>query len=102
MEVINILDEESREGLRKKVLKVYTRQRNVPQYPSSDPKLPQQGLPPPPTIKLLPTPTLPKTSDIDLNIDIDSVLEKTNVPVPMKEIISIPSMKNKIKKFFKV
>jgi hypothetical protein len=37
-----------------------------------------------------------------LNIDIDNVLEKINVHVPLKEIIKIPSMKNMVEKFFKV
>lgn len=44
MEVINDLDEESRERLRKKESQVYRRRRNVPQAPPNDPKLPQQGL----------------------------------------------------------
>jgi hypothetical protein len=64
--------------------------------------LPQQGPPPPPTRNSPPSSTLPKTNDIDLNIDIDSVLEKINVHVPLKEIIKIPSMKSRVEKFFKV
>jgi hypothetical protein len=30
-----------------------------------------------------PQPTLPKTDDIDLNIDMASILAKVNVPVPL-------------------
>jgi hypothetical protein len=44
----------------------------------------------------------PKTNDIDLNIDINNVLEKINVLVPLTEIIKIPSMKIKVEKLFKV
>jgi hypothetical protein len=86
------MDEESMERLRKKELQVYTRRRSVPQAQCNDPNLPQQGPPPPPTSNPPPSSTLLKTSDIDLNIDIDSVLTKINVPIPLKEIIKIPSM----------
>jgi hypothetical protein len=45
---------------------------------------------------------LPKTNDIDLNIDFESVLAKINVTVPLKEIIKIPSMRSRFERFFKV
>jgi hypothetical protein len=102
MEIINKMDEESREKLRKKELQVYTRQRSAPQAPPSDPRFPQPRPPPPPTNNPPPSSTLPKTSDIDLNIDINGVLEKINVHVPLTEIIKIPSMRSKVEKFFRV
>jgi hypothetical protein len=102
MEIINKMDEESRERLRKKELQVFTRRRNVSQAPPSDPHLPQQGLPPPLTSNPPPSSTCSNSSDIDLNIDIDNVLEKINVPIPLKETIKIPSMKSKVEKFFMV
>jgi hypothetical protein len=55
---------------------------NTPETYPSDPK-PHYTRPPlalevsPP-----PQPTLPKTNDIDLNIDMASILAKANVPVP--------------------
>jgi hypothetical protein len=49
-----------------------------------------------------PSSTLPKTNDIDLNIDINGILEKINVHVPLTEIIKIPSMRSKVEKFFRV
>jgi len=101
MEVINNLDEESSERLRKKELQLYTRRRNSPRALPSDPKNPQQG-PPPQTSNFLPSSTFPKTNDIDLNIDINGVLAKINVHVPLKEIIKIPLMKSGFEKLFKV
>jgi hypothetical protein len=73
MEIINKMDEESREKLRKKELQVYTKQRSAPQNPPSDHKPPQST--PPSTSNPPPSSTLPKTSDIDLNIDINGVLK---------------------------
>jgi hypothetical protein len=102
MEVINNLDEESREKLKRKELQVYTTKNKVLQAPSTGPKLPQQKLPPPPMSRLLPNPSLPKTNNIDLNFDLESVLAKINVTMPLKETIKIPSMKNRFERFFKV
>jgi hypothetical protein len=62
---------------------VYTRQRNVPQAPPSDPRFPLPRPPPPPTNSAPPSSTLPKIDDIDLNIDINSILTKKNVPIPI-------------------
>jgi hypothetical protein len=101
IDITRNIDEESRERLRKKELQVYTRRRSAPQAPPSDPKPPQQG-PPTPTINPPPSPTLPKMSDITLNIDIYNVLVKINVLVPLKEINKIPSMKRKVENLFKV
>ena len=51
-------------------------------YPS-DPK-PHQTRPPLPLeVSPPPQPTLPKTDDIDLNIDMASILAKFNVPAPL-------------------
>jgi len=90
MEVINNLYEESREKLKRRELQVYTRQKKVPQAPPTESKLPQHKLPPPPVSRLLPNPTLPKTNNIDLNFDLESVLAKIDITMPLKEIIKIP------------
>jgi hypothetical protein len=86
MEVINNLDEESREKLKRQELQVYTRQKKVPQAPPTNSKLSQHKIPPPPVSRFLPNPTLPKTD----NIDLESVLVKIDIKVPWKEIIKIP------------
>jgi hypothetical protein len=83
-------------NLRKGITSVHETKEKTP-VPPTDPKLPQQKIPPPPVSRLLPNPTFPKTNDIDLNIDFDSVLEKINVTVPLKEIIKIPSMRSRLK-----
>jgi hypothetical protein len=49
-----------------------------------------------------PQPTLPKTDDIDLNIDMASILAKVNVPIPLTEIMKIPSLRDKVKKFLSI
>lgn len=41
---------------------------------------------------------LPKNDDIDLNIDMTSVLAKINILVPLTEIMKIPSLRDKVKK----
>jgi len=102
MEIINNSNENSRERFRKRELQVYIRQINATQDPPGDLNTPQQGPPPPPTRNPPASSTLLKTSDIELSIDIDSVLEKINVHVPLKEIINIPSLENKVEKSFKV
>jgi ribonuclease HII len=44
-----------------------------------------------------PQPTLPKTDDIDLNIDMASILTKVNVPVPLSiDIVFFLNTYNKI------
>jgi hypothetical protein len=55
-------------------------------------------LPPSP----LPQPALPKKNDIDLNIDTTNVLTKINVHVPFTEIMKIPSIRGKVKRFLNV
>jgi hypothetical protein len=102
MEDINNLGSESREKLKRQELQVYTRQKKAPQAPLTDPKLSQQKLPPPPVSRLLPNPTLAKAYNTKLNFDLESALAKMSVTVPLKEIIKVPSMKNRFERFFKV
>jgi len=102
MEVINNLDNESRENLKNKELQLYTRQKKVPQVPPTDPTLPQQKIPPPPVSRLLPNPTFPKNDNVDFNFDLESILENINVTIPLIEISKIHSMKRRFEKLFKV
>jgi hypothetical protein len=69
------------------------------QLPSTDPKTSQPR--PPPMNMLLPKTTL-KTNKVDLNFDLEGALAKMHVTVPLKEIIKVPSMKERFKKFFNV
>jgi hypothetical protein len=78
------------------------RQTSVPQAPPSHPRLPQVGPPLPPTNNPPPSSTFTNTSDIDLDIDINGVLAKINVSVPIIKIIKIASMRIKVEKFFRV
>ena len=56
---------------------------NTPETYPSDPK-PHLTRPPLPLeVSPPPQPTLPKTDDIDLNIDMASILAKVNVPIPL-------------------
>jgi hypothetical protein len=102
MEILSQMDEESRERLRKKELQVYARQKNVPQAPPSDPRFPRPRPPPPSKDSFLPQPTSPRNDEIDLNIDIVSILEKVNVCTSHMEMIKIPSMRNKVERFLRV
>jgi hypothetical protein len=45
---------------------------------------------------------LSKNDNIDLNIDMASVLEKVNVPIPLIEIMKIPSSRDKVKRFLSI
>jgi hypothetical protein len=74
----------------------------VPQAPSSDPISPRPRHPPPPKYSIHPSSTLLRNDEIDLNLDIARVLEKINVLVPLTKMIKIPSIINKVEKFFKV
>jgi len=47
-------------------------------------------------------PTLPKSGDIDLNIDMDNILAKVNVLVPFTKIMKIPSLRYKVKKLLSI
>jgi hypothetical protein len=72
----------------------------MPQPLPTNPKASQHKLPPPMSM-LLPKST-PKASNVDLNFDLEGALEKMHVTVPLKEIIKVPSMKNRFERFFKV
>jgi hypothetical protein len=90
MAVINNLDQESREKLKKQEFQVY-RRKNLKQ-PTAD-----QAKPPP--LEML----LPKTSKadkVDLNFDFEGALSKMHVNVPLREAIKIPSIKERFDSFF--
>ena len=49
-----------------------------------------------------PQPIFPKSNDLELNIDLDNILEKVNILVPLTEIMKIPSMRDKVKRFLTI
>jgi hypothetical protein len=99
MEVINNLDQESREKLKKQEFQVYTRQKKLNQPLSTGPAVSQTR--PPPMNILLPK-NSPKTEIVDLNFDFEGVLSKMHVTIPLREVIKVPSVKERFDNFFKV
>jgi hypothetical protein len=90
MVVINNLDQESRENLKKREFHVYKRKNS--KQPVVD-----QAKPPPLEILL---PKTSKAGKVDLNFDFDGVLSKMHVNVPLREEIKIPSTKERFDAFF--
>ena len=92
MEVINKLDQESKEKLKKQEFEVHTRQKRMNQPFSTGPTTSQ---PKPPPMNIL----LPKNSSMsdktDLNFVLERALAKIHVTVALKEIIKVPSMKER-------
>jgi hypothetical protein len=98
MEVINNLDQESRENLKKQEFQVYTRQKRMNQPFSTSPTI-SQTRPPPMNIILPKNP--PKTNKVDLNFDFDGALAKMQVTIPLREVIKVPYVKERFIFFFK-
>jgi hypothetical protein len=97
MEVINNLDQESRVQLKKQEFQVYTEQKWINQPLSTRPTTSQPK--PPPTNMLLPK-TSPNTNKIDLKFDLEGALSKMHVTIPLREVIKVPSMKERFEKKF--
>jgi hypothetical protein len=98
MEVINNLDQESREKLKKQEFLVYTRQKKLNQPLSSGPAVSQTR---PPSMNILLPKNPPKTEILDLNFDFEEVLSKMHVTIPLREVIKVPSIKERFDNFFK-
>jgi hypothetical protein len=94
MEVINNLDQESREKLKKQEFQVYTRQKRMKQPLSIGPVV-SQTIPPPMNILLPKNP--PKTDKVNLNFDFEGALAKMHVTIPLREVIKVPSVKERFK-----
>jgi hypothetical protein len=99
MEVINNLDQESREKLKKQEFQVYTKQKRMNQPLSTGPVTPQPR-PPPMNIHLPKNP--PKADKVDLNFDFEGAFAKMHVTIPLREVIKVPSVKERFDFFFKV
>jgi hypothetical protein len=86
--IINNLDPESREKLKKKEIQVYQR-KNPSQSTSNQSKFAEA-----------PPPKKPKADKITLDFDFEGALAKMHVNVPLKEAIKIPTIKDRFNKFF--
>jgi hypothetical protein len=90
MAVINKLDQESKEKLKKQELQVYRRKKL--DQPSTD----QTKNPPVDVI-------FPKTSNaerVNLNFDLEGALSKMLVTIPLREVIKVPSIRERFDNFF--
>jgi hypothetical protein len=90
MAVINKLDQESKEKLKKQELQVYRRKKL--DQPSTD----QTKNPPLDVI-------FPKTSNterVNMNFDLEGALSKMLVTIPLREVIKVPSIKERFDNFF--
>jgi hypothetical protein len=99
MEVINKLDQESREKLKKQEFKVYTRPKRMNQPLSTRPTTSQPKSPP---MNILLPKTSPKADKIDLKFDLEAAFSKMHVTIPLREAIKVPSMKERFKFFFNI
>jgi hypothetical protein len=86
--IINNLDPESREKLKKKEIQVYQR-RNPSQSTSGQSKTSE-----------VPPPKKTKADAITLDFDFEGALAKMHVNVPLKEAIKIPTIKQRFNNFF--
>jgi hypothetical protein len=86
--IINNLDPESREKLKKKEIQVYQR-KNPSQSTNNQSKFAE-----------VPPPKKPKTDKITLDFDFEGALAKMHVNVPLKEAIKIPTIKDRFNNFF--
>jgi hypothetical protein len=98
MEVINNLDQESRENLNKQEFQVYTKQNKLNQPLSTSPALSQMRHPP---MNILLSKNPPKTERVDLKFDFEGALSKMHVTIPLREVIKVPSVKERFYNFFK-
>jgi hypothetical protein len=83
MAVINNLDQESKEKLKKQEFQVYRRKKL--NQPTAD-----QTKTPPLDVLL---PKTSKTERVNLNFDFEGALSKMHVTIPLKEVIKVPSVK---------
>jgi hypothetical protein len=90
MAVINNLDQESKEKLKKQEFQVY-RRKKLGQPTVEKTKPPSLGV-------LLPETS--KTGRVNLNFDFEGALSKMHVTIPLKEVIRVPSVKERFDNFF--
>jgi hypothetical protein len=88
MEIINNLEQESREKLKRQEVQVYRRKN--PKQPTNDQPKSLEALPP----------KMSKTNKVNLEFDFEGALSKMHVSIPLKEAIKIPSIKERFNTFF--
>lgn len=97
LEILNQMDEESNENHRKRKYLTYSKRKKAPKTSPSHPNPPKKS--PLPLDANTTQPTFPKNDSTYLNIDMASILAKINVPVRLTEIMNIPSLRDKVKRF---
>jgi hypothetical protein len=98
MEVINNLDQELRETLKNQEFQVYTRQKRMNQALSVDVVASQTR---PPTMNILLCKNPPKTENVELKFEFEGALTKVHLTIPLREVIKVPSVKERFEIFFK-
>jgi hypothetical protein len=120
--VLNQLTEDQRKELKKREILTYARRNKIhfpppqtsvhPPPEKQAPSQPRKEAPSQPTEKVIPPPPplvhdlLPKPTQVDeeiqLNIDIPTMIGKMNMSVPMVEMCKIPSVRREVLKVLKV
>jgi hypothetical protein len=100
MEVLNQMDEDLKDKLRKKEILTYSRRKKV-QAPPPPTTKEVHPPPPPPVHDLLPQPA-PSDEELHLNIDVSPMMGKMNMSVPMVEMCKIPYVTKNVLKALRV
>ena len=95
MEIINNLDQKSKEKLKKQEFQVY-RRKKLGQTSSTIPSVTQAKSPP---LDIL-LPNTSKAERVDLNFDFEGALSKQHVTIPLKEVIKVPFVKEQFDNLF--
>ena len=106
LEMLNAMDEESKENLRKDKYLQYSRRNKAceaSQLDDSQPP-PRKWTRYPLPLDTNPTPpsTSHKNDDVYLNVDVMNVLAKVIILVPLTKLIKIPSQMDKVRKFLSI
>jgi hypothetical protein len=90
MEVINNLDQELIENLKKQEFQMFTRKKRMNQPLSTRLAISQTR---PPRMNTLLPKNPPRTDKVDLNVDFEGALAKMHVTIPLREFIKVPFVK---------
>jgi hypothetical protein len=107
LRVLNQLDENTENEMRKKEILTYARRNKAQVPPPQAKEAPPQPMkevspPPPPSVHdYLPKPT-PTDEELQLNIDVSAMMGKMNMSVPLIEMCKIPSIKREVLRTLKV
>jgi hypothetical protein len=100
LEILNQMDEASKERLRREYILAYSRKDKIVVAPPPTPKIVPP--PPPPPVHDLPPQPTPTIEDFQLNIDVTNMMGKMNMVVPLTEMCKIPSVRKEVLKSLKL